>query len=112
SEHSQDRPFLILGDLNTFPGEEGYRLLTDLLGLEDACVAKGKDLCGVTNSTDGARIDHILAPRGAGRFGTARAAFEGNLPGTSIPYSDHLAIEADVDTRLLSRRLAPERNAR
>jgi sphingomyelin phosphodiesterase 2 len=109
---SKDRPYLLLGDLNTAPGDEGYGFLRDLLGLEDACLEHGKDTCGVTNIEDGARIDHVLAPRGPGRFATARTAFKGNIPDTSIAYSDHLAIEAEIDGRLLKRRAAPDPKAR
>ncbi|MBI3553861.1 MAG: endonuclease/exonuclease/phosphatase family protein [Elusimicrobia bacterium] len=107
SDLSKDRPFVLLGDLNTAPGEPAYGLLRDLLGLEDACLEKGKDVCGVTNAADGARIDHVLGPRGPGRFARAKTALQGFLPGTSVPYSDHLAVEADVDPRLLGRRLHP-----
>ncbi len=111
-EFSAGRPFLIMGDLNTAPDEPGYRLLVDLLGLEDACMQKGKDLCGITVADDGQRIDYIMGPRGPGRFGLARTALSGSLPGTSIEYSDHLALEDEIDDRLMSRRLAPDPKAR
>jgi endonuclease/exonuclease/phosphatase family metal-dependent hydrolase len=111
-EFSAGRPFLIMGDLNTAPEEPGYKLLIDLLGLEDACMDKGKDVCGVTVAEDNARIDHILGPRGPGRFGAAHTAFSGNLPGTKIAYSDHLALEDEIDSRIMSRRLNPDSKAR
>lgn len=112
AELSAGRPFVVMGDLNTSPGDAGYQLLLDLLGLEDACVKKGKDVCGITNEADKARIDHVLVPRGAGEVVSARAVFSGTLPGTDIAYSDHLAIESDVAPGLLKRRYSPDPHKR
>lgn len=111
-EFSAGRPFLIMGDLNTAPDEPGYHLLVDLLGLEDACMQKDKDICGITVADDDARIDYIMGPRGPGRFGSAHTAFAGFLLGTKIAYSDHLALEDEIDDRIMSRHLNPEPTAR
>ncbi len=111
-ENSAGRPFVILGDLNTAPGDPGYKFLVDLLGLDDACLDHGKDACGITNAEDQARIDHVLAARGPGRFASAKTAFAGLIPGTQLAYSDHLAIEADIDSRVLSRKPIPNIKAR
>lgn len=108
TELSAGRPFLIMGDLNTFAGEPGYQLLLDLLGLEDACVKKGRDVCGITNDAEHARIDHILVPRGKDPIVAAKTAFTGTLPGTDVAYSDHLAVEGELEGGILKRRLSPE----
>lgn len=100
--HSADRPFLIVGDLNTAPGEDEFQALLDLLGLEDACPS-----CAPTSNQR--RIDHVLLPRGARRgWVKARLAFTGEAPGLGLPWSDHYGVEADLDRRVMKLRLNPD----
>ncbi len=109
---SSDRPFLILADLNAGPGDLEYEVLRDLLGLEDPCLRKGRELCGRTDGVK--RVDHVLFPRGGSLSATVQTAFTEPISGTVIPYSDHSALEASLGRRLLSLRLNPdsERRAR
>lgn len=91
--NSKDRPFVLLGDLNTGPGERAYGLLKDLLGLSDAC---GSDFCG---------IDHVMLPRGRSKS-KARLEFQ------DTGWSDHPAVAADLRWEVLKLRLRPDRRDR
>lgn len=91
--NSKDRPFLLLGDLNTGPGERAYGVLKDLLGLADSC------------APDGCRIDHVLRPRG-------RAKAKGRLEFQDTGWSDHPAVAAELGWDVLRLRLRPDRRDR
>lgn len=103
---SAGRPFVLMGDFNAGPGEDGYALIQDLLDLEDPCVVAKKDECGATLD-DGRRVDQILVPRGGARFVKARRVLDGKAGGLAL--SDHAGLEALVDPRLLT--LKPRRSA-
>jgi hypothetical protein len=102
---SGGRPFVLLGDFNVGPGEGGYALVQDLLDLEDPCVVAAKEACGPTLD-DGRRVDQVLVPRGGSRFVKARRAMDGERE--DLVLSDHAAVEAEVDLRLLA--LKPKRD--
>lgn len=102
--HSKNRPFVVLGDLNADPGQEEFKVFLDLLGLKDACPS-----CAPTLRNSGRRIDHILLPRGF-KPGWVRAetVFRDDAPGVGLPWSDHNAVEATLDRRVLTLRLNPD----
>lgn len=102
-ENSSGKPFLILGDINSGPGEAGYRALTGLLNLGDACSASGRDTCPSSHAKEGKRIDHILFPAGKEFPVSAKPVFTGTLPGGQA-YSDHAGISATLGWELLSRK--------
>lgn len=102
---STGRPFVLLGDFNTAPLEAEYGVLRDLLDLEDACVKGSQDLCGATLD-DGRRVDHVFVPRGGLKFVRAERVLKAK-PG-ELPLSDHAAVEAVVDLKLLA--LKPRRD--
>jgi endonuclease/exonuclease/phosphatase family metal-dependent hydrolase len=89
---SKDRPFILLGDLNTGPGERAYGVLKDLLGLNDACGGS-------------CRIDHILLPRG-------RARTKGGPQFQDTGWSDHPAVAADLGWDTLRLRLNADKRDR
>jgi endonuclease/exonuclease/phosphatase family metal-dependent hydrolase len=102
---SGDRPFVLMGDLNAAPGEPEFQLLLDLLDLEDACLEKGKDLCGPTGGPR--RIDHVLVPRGGRKFVSGRRVLDAPVRGLRL--SDHAGVAAELDLGLL--KLRPKRDA-
>lgn len=91
-ERSAGRPYAILADLNSAPGERGYEALRALLGLADPCFGKKED-CGPSGS-DPRRVDHVLLPAAAARGARGRLAFTERVPGLGIPYSDHVGVAA------------------
>lgn len=105
---SRDKPVLILADLNVGPQDEDYRLLRDLLGLEDSCLRKGLEICGISNDAAGKRIDHILVPDGAPMSFHPRLDLTQPIAGLGIPYSDHKAVAAELGPAILTRHLRPD----
>lgn len=106
--HSNGKPFLIMGDINSAPSEAGYRALTGLLNLNDACAINGHDACPSSHSGEEKRIDHILFPAGKRFPISARPVFTELIPQSSLHYSDHSGIEAELGWELLSRKPAPD----
>lgn len=104
-EYSPRTPFLIMGDLNAGPRDPEYKILVDLLGLEDACLRRGSEVCGRTSGER--RIDHIFLPQGRRSRIEAGLAFAGPIPGTGISYSDHSAVAARLDEGIVALRLKP-----
>lgn len=109
---SAGRPVLLLGDLNAGPADPEYRILVDLLGLDDACLDRGTDHCGITDAEDNKRLDHVLLPQGTHRIAAAQAFLTEAIPGTTLRYSDHDGVAAVIGEALLRRRLAPEARPR
>lgn len=106
-ELSAERPFVILGDLNTGPGDSEYEIMRDLLGLQDVCRKKKEELCRDPDRSS--RIDHILLP--AGRLKSSPLpVFTEPIAGTTPPlrYSDHRGISASLGWELLALRQKPE----
>jgi len=96
-ELSPDRPFVILGDLNSGHGDREYDLFLDLLGLSDPCAPKGLEACGDPRRAK--RIDHALVP---GRLAAnAARVFDDSL-------SDHSGYAVQLPRALLSSRAKPD----
>jgi sphingomyelin phosphodiesterase 2 len=105
---SRARPLVVLGDLNAAPDDPEYRVLVDLLGLDDACRSGGQDVCGNTDEEVRRRIDHILMPEGRGVISSAWRVFRGSIAKMKLRYSDHDGLAATFDARaLLNRRSEP-----
>lgn len=97
-ERSKDRPFVILGDLNSGHGDREYELLLDLLGLGDPCAPEGREVCGDPRRPK--RIDHVLVP--AGRHGArASRVLEDGL-------SDHSGFAVDLPRAAMALRARPD----
>ncbi len=107
ARHSRSRPFLILGDLNMEADAPAYRVLIDLLGLQDACVRDGEDECGLASDEEGPRLDHALLPDGP-RAARAEAAFAEPIPGTNLPYSEREGVAAMLSPAAMRLRLGPD----
>ncbi|MBI2387446.1 MAG: endonuclease/exonuclease/phosphatase family protein [Elusimicrobia bacterium] len=97
-ELSQDRPFVILGDLNSGHGDREFDLFLDLLGLDDPCAPAGKEACGDPRRPK--RIDHVLLPTGR-LDAKARLVFDPAL-------SDHFGFAADLPRGLMALRARPD----
>lgn len=104
AEHSRGRPFVLAGDLNAGLSDVEYRALTDLLGLEDACVRDGGDEC-LDEDENRRRIDHILYPASTKDLARGRLALSEPIPGTNVRFSDHDGVAADLDWGVLRLRL-------
>ena len=101
---SDGRPFVLLGDFNVGPSKGGYALVQDLLDLEDPCVDCRRRSLGPPWTTAAAWTRSSC--RGAARRSVkARRAMDGQREGLVL--SDHAAVEATVDLRLM--KLKPRR---
>ncbi|PJF22371.1 MAG: hypothetical protein CUN56_06330 [Phototrophicales bacterium] len=94
--HRQQFPAVIVGDFNVRPDQLGYRIITSLTGMKDVFAGLHPDTPGYTLSTDNPyiqskseRIDYIMT-RGI-KAESIEMAFQ-QIPGTSIPYSDHYGL--------------------
>lgn len=107
-EYSQGRPYLLAGDLNFTPDSAEAEVLRGFLGLEDPCRPAGAEVCGPTG--DGSRrIDYLLVAS-AGHATQAATSFTGSVPhgDGAIPYSDHRAVEALLDAKLVQEQARPD----
>lgn len=95
-ELSADRPFVVLGDLNSGRGDPEYGLFLDLLGLEDPCAPKGTELCADPRRPK--RIDHVLLPGPAAK---ARRVLGEEL-------SDHSGFAAELPASWARMRAKPD----
>lgn len=96
-ELSRDRPFVILGDLNSGHGDREYDLFLDLLGAYDPCAPAGKEECGDPRRPR--RIDHVLLP---GRL----AVKAGRVLGEDL--SDHSGFSAELPASWTKLRARPD----
>lgn len=107
-EYSAGRPFLLAGDMNFTPDSAEAEVLRGFLGLEDPCRPAGNEVCGPT-SGGSRRIDYLLvasaglATQAAISFTSAVAHGDG-----AIPYSDHRAVEALLDAKLVQAQARPD----
>lgn len=102
-ENSLGRPVIIMGDLNTDPGDTEYRILRSLLGLWDVCQFYGTEVCPDSHRIG--RVDHILVPEDV--FGAyASLDFTGTIPKTSIRFSDHMGVAANFSSDVFTTRLS------
>ncbi len=100
-ELSPDRPFVILGDLNSGHGDREFDLFLDLLGLSDPCAPAGKEVCGDPRRPK--RIDHVLI---TGKLDAkARLVLDPSL-------SDHSGFAADLPRAFMALRLKPDAKRR
>lgn len=91
---SEGRPFVVLGDLNTGPGDEEYAFAREILGASDACINAAGELC--PESRRRLRIDHVLASPGLKVLSAGRLPFD-RPPGIgATPLSDHPGIWAEL----------------
>lgn len=109
---SRRRPFVLMGDLNAARDKPEYRVLVDLLGLEDACVRDGGDECEPEEEGGKPRIDHVLLPASAHPAARARLAFAEPIPGTNMRYSDHDAVAATAQWSVLRLRMDYDKRRR
>ncbi len=91
-DQERDRPWVVLGDLNTVPDSQPLRLLAEA-GYTDVLPADaGGTEHAFTGATDRTRIDYILTGPGV----DASAAWTGHdRPGGRLP-SDHWPVLADL----------------
>ncbi len=107
-ELSGNRPFVILGDLNSGRGDREYDVFLDLLGLRDLCERKGREQCPDADHTP--RIDHILVP--GELAATGRKVLDAPIDQTGLMLSDHPGLAADVPRALMSLRARPDAQRR
>ncbi len=90
---SGDRPHIILGDLNTGPGDAEYEAARNILGVSDACITGEIEHC--PDHARGTRIDHVLFSPGLKALARGRLPFD-LPPGIGpTPLSDHPGIWAE-----------------
>lgn len=108
-QNSPATPFVLAGDLNASLDDSAYKILRELVGLDDPCEKGGRESCGATVADDwtaAKRVDHVLLPRGS--RASAAVAELAPLPGGE-PLSDHKAVAARISA---VGRLSPDRKAR
>ena len=91
---SGGRPHIVLGDLNTGPGDAEYEAARKILGLSDACRTGEMEHC--PDHARGTRIDHVLYSPGLKALGRGRLPYD-LPPGIGpTPLSDHPGIWAEL----------------
>ena len=87
-----DRPWLVLGDLNSIPRSRPLRVFTDAGYLDPFPVDAGGTEHGFTGATDRKRIDYVLAGPG---LRVTDAWISNDRPQGRLP-SDHWPVIADI----------------
>lgn len=103
--------YVLLGDLAGTPEEPEPRLLLDLLGARDLCVAHGDEACGRTSGE--ARVDFALVPYSAKPPAEyARAAFTDPPSDEDDPRPARFGLAARLDETWLKTPAAREPDGR